>query len=683
MASSHQELFLRVATQRLDRLEGLLERLPEEAALAELRRELHTLKGEANVIGRRDVGRLVHLLEDAFGPSALPRDEASWARRLDLALETSDLLRVGLGDPEELEQGRGPLEAILSELAPARGAAGPQALEAPLPLRSEPAQAEASAAASARSLSIGELRLDLLAEGVERTTLARARIGSSSRQLLKTLTSLRDAYDGQPWLKELLGSARQLSEDSFALDQSVQQLSEVVRELRLSPIQGLFLDFRRPIRELSRRLGKEVGLSLEAGQAELDHALVELLREPLLHLIQNALDHGLEPGEEREAAGKPRAGSLALRAWQEGTRVRLSVGDDGRGLDPTRLREQARAVGLLSAAQAERLSDVDALDLAFSAGLSTAERVSDISGRGVGLDVVRARVEQHRGRVWVESELGRGTTFHLDVPISLLLAPALHVEVSGNAYALGVDQVERVTLLEEERIHSMAGRPAYSLDGETLVPLVDLAAAVPGAAPSRPGSPLVIVSSPRRLALAVEKVLGQIEVVFRPLDAFMSGIGTARSSCVLPDGRAALLLAPEALSRRRARELSEDARPQARTILVADDSPVTRELLVEIVRSAGFRVLSAEDGQAALRTLSTSPADLLLTDLEMPILDGIGLTRAVRADPDLHDLPVVLITTRGSDADRRACLGAGADAFLDKSRFDEGALIELLKRLLA
>ena len=398
-------------------------------------------------------------------------------------------------------------------------------------------------------------------------------------------------------------------------------------------------------------------------------------------MIQNALDHGIEPPEEREQAGKPRAGTLALRAWQEGTRVRIAVSDDGRGLDPARLRERALARGSLSAAQAERLSDLDALDLAFTPGLSTAAQVSDISGRGVGLDVVRARVEQHRGRVWIESELGRGTTFQLDLPLSLLLTPALHVEVAGNAYALSVDQVERVTLLDPSQVHSPGGRPAYSLGG-ALVPFIDLAAAIPGATPAAPGSPLVIVASPRRLALAVERVHGQIEVVFRPLDAFLSGVPTARSSCVLPDGRAALLLAPEALSRQRGRSQRAAEGPRVQRILVADDSPVTRELLVEIVRSAGFQVESAEDGAAALRSIVAAPPDLVLTDLEMPELDGIGLTRAVRADPNLHDLPVVLITTRGSDVDRRACLAAGADAFLDKSRFDEGALIELLRRLL-
>ena len=332
-----------------------------------------------------------------------------------------------------------------------------------------------------------------------------------------------------------------LSQAMQDLARSSQALQAMVMQVRMIPVEAVFLRFPRLVRDLSSRLGKKVELQLSGQDTELDRTVVDALGDPIVHLVRNALDHGLESPEDREAAGKEPTGTLRISARHAGGSVLISVADDGRGVDPARVARKAVERGLIPAEAAEGIDTQRALELLFSPGFSTAEEMSDVSGRGVGMDAVRATIRELGGEVLLQSALGEGTTAQIRLPLTLAIVAALVVESRGAPFAIQLDRVERTLKLADNAVRSVAGKPMLVLrDG--VLPIVDLAAAL-GHGPSDAATHAVVVrGADQRIALAVEQLVGQRELVTRPLPQELAGGSSASGGAVLSNGQIALIV---------------------------------------------------------------------------------------------------------------------------------------------
>jgi two-component system chemotaxis sensor kinase CheA len=465
-------------------------------------------------------------------------------------------------------------------------------------------------------------------------------------------------------------------------------LREDLRALRMVPASVALEPLRRAVRDVAGRTGKEVELIVSGAEVRLDRRVVDELRDPLLHLVRNAVDHGVELPEVRKRAGKPARGQVRVRVELRGTRVGLVVEDDGQGLDLAAVRAAAVRRGVLEGGAAARLSDGDAAQLIFQAGLSTAAAVTEISGRGVGLDVVRDTANRLQGTVEVSFDPGKGTRFDLDVPLTLSAAAALLFRVGRDLAALPAETVLRVLLLAEGDVGTVAGRPTVKVGGAQL-PYATSTAILGVAGAPQEGRPrlrpaLVVAAGGQRVVLGVEEVLGQQELVVSALGSRMNRVPHLAGAAVLDDGRVVGVLAAGELVRR---AQPAGSAPRAagivRTrIMVADDSLTTRSAMKALLEIAGYTVIAAADGEEAFAQLATANAALVVSDVQMPRLDGLGLTRRIKADPRLRATPVILVTSLDAPEDRAAGLEAGADGYLVKREVERGKLLDLVRQLL-
>jgi two-component system chemotaxis sensor kinase CheA len=443
------------------------------------------------------------------------------------------------------------------------------------------------------------------------------------------------------------------------------------------------------VHDLAQAAGKEVDLHIEGGAVELDRSVHEGLKDPLRHLVRNAIDHGAEPPAERQAAGKPARARITVAAVLRGSQVEVTVADDGRGIDLEGLRRQADKRGVEVPRDAEELAR-----LVFRPGLSTAPLITDVSGRGMGLDVVKSRVESLHGTVAVAFTPGRGTSFTLAVPLTLTTLRALLVSVGSQTFALADSHVRRLVRVDPTQLRWVEGREMAALGGPPL-PVVALAEllGLPGA-PPRSGARLpglIIAAGPRQVVLVVEELLAAQEIVVKNLGARIRRVPYVSGATLLPSGQIALVLNAAHLIRRALAQTPgrgigagvAAAAPQPRKrVLLVDDSVTTRTLEKSILEAAGYEVAAAADGSAAWQLLHERGADLVVSDVEMPRMDGFALTQAIRESTRFHRLPVVLVTARETEQDKARGIQAGADAYLVKSAFDQKNLLETLAQLL-
>lgn len=485
--------------------------------------------------------------------------------------------------------------------------------------------------------------------------------------------------------REVDDFAAALREDSKALDRAAAPLEAQIHELRLLPFQQACDGLSRVVRDLSVLQQKQVDLRVEGGNIQVDRAIVEGLREPLLHLVRNAIDHGIESPEARRAAGKSPRAELLVSAVAAGDSVAVTVADDGRGLNVEAIRQRALSMGL----------DVSNLGFAperaiFLPGFSTAKAVTDVSGRGVGLDVVRDVVERMNGNVTVGTG-GPGTRFTLTVPLTLSTMRALFVRVGGETMALPSAAVDVLVRVRSSDLRYVGDKVVVGYRGAP-IPAASLAGLLGLPAPDREGDavlPCVVLRAEgRRAALIVDDFQAEQDVVLKPLGPRVQGLPFVSGGTLLPTGNVAVVLKPFALLAAALDQASFApvgvARPQTarRHLLLADDSLTTRTLERSILEAAGYDVTVAVDGQNAWQLLQERGADLLLSDVEMPRMDGLALTRNVRSSPRFRDLPVILLTSRDSAEDRARGLDAGANAYLVKSAFDQTNLLQAIERLL-
>lgn len=426
--------------------------------------------------------------------------------------------------------------------------------------------------------------------------------------------------------------------------------------------------------------GKRVRFVLEASGAQLERPVLEGLSEPLLHLLRNAIDHGVEPPEER--GDKPAEATVRLSAESSGASVTIAIEDDGRGLSAEGIRAAAVERGLLSADAAAALSDERVHALIFEPGLSTSRGISEISGRGVGLDVVRRRVDALGGTVRVDSFEGAGTRFELVVPATVTRERFIVVDVSGVLYGIPARRVSSIASAAETREDEVAGGRVVR-SGEAWVKLRDLAADLGEEMQATPNDRLLFVDEgEERFAWRVPSVLGERELIRHALDPVLDEASFLAGSAMLDDGRLVLLLHVNEVIRRsgvtqRPRLVPGESRIAPR-VLVADDSPIIRDLLAELLRDAGLEVETAVDGRDALERVDVRAPDLVVTDLEMPRVDGFGLVEGIRRRG--LQIPIIVVSTRGSVEDRRRASEAGANAYVVKTGFEGSTLLETIAK---
>ncbi|RKH67649.1 hybrid sensor histidine kinase/response regulator [Corallococcus interemptor] len=560
------------------------------------------------------------------------------------------------------------------------------------------------------AVRIGVASLDMLTSAVtnlgqvaRRRELATARRLELVRELSELARAAENLGPAGVALAERLGRAKELAATlhreakllANAELRDLDQVSEEIQGLRMLPLSVLFEPYPRMVRDLARDLGKEVELVVDGEDTRADRSVVEALREPLMHLVRNALDHGLETRVDRVASGKHPRGCLTLRAAREGSRIILRVEDDGAGMDPALLRRVAVRRGVLDEPAANALSDAAARELVFLPGFTSREVVTDLSGRGVGLDAVRTSLQALGGDVGVESAPGWGTIFTLRVPVSLTVAPLLFVQISGETLALSAVHVSRALKVDASEVGEVAGRPTLRMEGRVL-PFASLASLLGHGSerPAREGELVLVVKGQgMEAALAVDRVLEERVQAILPLKGILSRFTHLTGATSLADGRLAMVLSAAALAAgvhgtaplKLARPPVRTPAPRRRRILVVDDSPLTRELVANLLEAVGYDTLRAADGPSALEQLGQEgpPVELVVTDLEMPEMDGVELTRHLKTDPARKGLPVVILTTRGGELDRARGLAAGADGYITKGDLVRQDLVDVVGRLLA
>jgi two-component system chemotaxis sensor kinase CheA len=639
-------VFREESSERVDRIvEGLLalERGAGPDVIDAVLREAHSIKGSAGMMGIDDAHDIGHAIEEVL---ATARADGRLAPGLvEPLLQATDALRRAVAGEAGLVQG-----AVAAIACAASDGAAASMAEADAPAT----PALPGAGTSRPSMRVEAGKVDRLLDAVGEVVVHQRRLDHV----------LSEAGDGR---------RHEAAEDLQARsDGLLDELQDAVIRLRTVPISSITGPFARAVRDLAAAHGKEVRLTTTGTEIQLDRVILEGASEAIVHLLRNAVAHGIEPPGERERAGKPREGRIELRAQRRGDRVAIEVRDDGRGVVP-------ELIG--SADGPEALAT-----LLARAGMSTAQSVTAVSGRGVGLDAVKHHVESVRGSLEVASEPGRGTTVSLLLPVNVALVEALVLERAGILFAVPFADVSEVISVAEPL--SLLGRPAVTVDGEP-VPVADLVAVLGGSGPpvATVTPAIVLARGGRRAALACDRLVGEETVVVKRLGSVLAATPGYIGGAIMGDGRVALVLdAQHLLSAATDRPAAMPAaEPEAarRTVLVVDDQFTVRELQRSIMEASGYSVETARDGREAWERLTASDGvALVLTDLEMPGMDGLELLAAIRRDPQMSSLPVVIVTSRAGGEDERLGMEAGADAYIVKERFDQQALLDTVERLI-
>jgi len=510
------------------------------------------------------------------------------------------------------------------------------------------------------------------------------RVASSNdagRQLVEMLNRHYDYL--QNVTRQISVTEQDINRDTLRLGMVTGRLQDEVRRVRMVPFQTFESLLQRTLRDAARTENKQAVLLLEGGEVELDKKVLEALKDPLLHLLRNAVGHGLEMPDDRVKKGKPAEGKVGITVSQHGSEVWIIVHDDGHGFDLDGLRRAAKAAGM---AEGDTSAD-DVIAYAFQPGITTNQKVTAISGRGVGLDVVRQQLENLQGRIVVKNNPGHGASFQLIVPVSLAMTRVLLVSTGPELYALPLASIEKIIGIRST--FSVEGQTMITVDGRPL-PLISLGAALRRPAPM-PKNPLAVIMgiAEQRLALLVDDVLTEQELAIKPLGKPLLRVPNVAGAAVLGNGEPIIILNAADLvkSSRSARGitiLSQAEREQKPKywILVVDDSITTRTLEKNILETAGYEVVTATDGREAVAQLKKNPISLVVSDVQMPNLDGIGLCTEIRGSSEYKEMPIILVTSLENPEDRERGMMAGANAYIVKRGFNQAELLATITQLL-
>jgi two-component system, chemotaxis family, sensor kinase CheA len=742
-----RDLFQTECTEHLQHLEsGLLhlEQNPtDQAVLEEAFREAHSLKGSSRMLGVSDVEKIAHRFEDILGEAkrgdlildsqvidvlcgqldAIGKLVHEAITGEDAEVDVDGVLAV-LADPQKvsdaLDLSNAPSgdvnvveinETVESTPAPEISSV-PEVPPAVAPDVDEqlPVTQMAAAPYHIETIRVPPQKLDDLIRSAGELLVTRLRVDRRLGDMDDLLTLVTHwQRENRMWgtqghtdvavddllaeLEHRLEKLRgQFYDDSTRLGFVSQQLSDEIRAIRLLPFSSIFSLFSRTVRDLGRELGKEVTLTILGGDTVADKRILEEMKDPLMHMIRNAVDHGIELPNDREAQGKKGQGVVQLEAHQIGGHIEITLQDDGRGIDAEKIKQVALVRNLHTAEELANMSDEQAQMLIFAPSFSTNTMITDVSGRGVGMDVVRANVERLKGEIHLASTVGVGSCLTIRLPVSLATSRVVQVAVGKQVFGFPVEYISATQMFRQDDVFSFEGRSAVMHEGQPLA-LVSLRSALNISGDpdvSQDVLPCVIIRvGAERLGVMVSALLDEQEVVVKPLGTFLKRVPNIFGAAILETGVVCMVINAGDLVISARREnahftLVQDT-PEARSqhrLLVAEDSITTRTQIRRILEGAGYFVETAVDGRDALGKLQDQSFHAVVSDIEMPNLDGFGLVEHIRAHAGWGNLPVILLTSLASEEHRQRGLDVGANAYIIKGTFNQKTLLEALERLI-
>jgi two-component system chemotaxis sensor kinase CheA len=815
-----REVFKTASEEHLQNLdEGLLylEKNPNDAAkIEELLREAHSLKGDAGMLGVKDVATLSHQIEHLLG--GLKRQETT------LTADLVDRISYGIdairqlvyaavtGEPCEInafhslaylmgakpetptdaisainrEQGTGNSEqdepegveppeepqAIEEPVIDSVPVSPPDEMPIPVTTVAEPMNAPPPVTISRDStykietIRVPTRNLDGLMTQTGELTVTKIRIAHRLNEIEDlvslweewsrdafvnrfvvhdlennlnryssekgTIGQLQNYYHRSTERLEQLGSLinqlrNTFSEDIARLDIISDELEDGIRTLRLLPLSTIFNLFPRMVRDLARQQRKEIELVISGGETRADKRILEEMKDPLMHILRNAIDHGIETPEERRKSGKPAIAKIELRGYQTATHIVLEVCDDGWGLDIEKIKQTALKRGICQPEELLGMTPQQIHSLIFAPGFTTRTVVTEVSGRGVGMDVVRTNVERLKGIIQVESSPRKGSVFRIQLGTTLATAHVLIVSVQGISYAIPVEFVQMTKLVQVNEIFAIEGRETIVFEDQpiSVAQLADLLeirwtssqfepestisqesksrfSLSPSLIQKNPSSPTMDVASPciilkvgeEKLGLFVDALVDEQDVVLKPQSQLLKRVRNVAGATILGTGEVCIILSPQDLIKSIRKQAGVISSPSARSalkvqdnssvkpvILLVEDSITTRTQEKRILEAAGYEVVTAVDGLDGFNKLGTRSFDAVVSDIQMPNLDGLSLVTKIRQNRDYSELPIILVTSLASDEDKRKGAEVGANAYITKASFNQEVLIETLKRL--
>lgn len=715
-----------------------LEQSPDDQTLLEnIFRAAHSVKGAARMLGLNEIQSLAHILEDALGSirkgslsvneeitADLYQKLAAMRYWLEEAVSEraagADALLISPAEPFREPEPVGAESAAVKPVAEAI----PEAFE-PVPksapeLLAPVGKPEARVAKTQpSSFRIGTLRVD--PQRLDALLTHAGELAVTNVHIARRLLELDELIDRcEDWTRTLnaMGLSVQdeslalaglsqmqtnltqlrsgLHEDSRRLGFVSEQLGNGIRTIRLLPFSTIFNQFPRLVHELAQTLHKEVELVLEGAEVVADKRVLEELKDPIMHLLRNAIHHGLEDTAQRLDSSKPGRGKIVVRASQSTDHIKLDVQDDGRGLDLAEIKRTALKQGLYTEEQLALMNDAQIQALILAPGFTTTRFITEISGRGVGLDVVRANVEKLKGNIQIYSIPGIGVTFRLQLPLTLATMRVQIVSVQARSYALPLETIQFSRRIKVSDLFTMEGRQTLSLEGQPVAvvylgDLLELQNSTATQAEVMYGTFLRVENE--LFGLIVDELLDETEVMLKAQSKLLKRVRNVSATTILVSGEVCPVLNPSDLLKSMRKQYLQGAsgvvqsaitvadNNRKKTLLLAEDSITTRTQEKRILESAGYDVVTAVDGIDAYNKFQRGQFDGVVSDVEMPNMNGLALTEAIRKDRQHADIPIILVTSLSSEADQRRGLDAGANAYLVKSAFDQKVLLDCLARL--
>lgn len=676
-----RELFKIESYEHLQVLsDGLLklEKEPKDALLlAELFRQAHSLKGAARMVGAADIEFVAHKFEDILG-AAKNNEKILSSEAIDLLYRNIDSIRKLVNEAVTGEFSGVDVKSILFDNDKNR----------------EPVVFDQASNFKIDSVRVGTNMLDRLMTQSGELSVTKACVSRYTGEIEEIISRLEERGVNLNKSADLLAFLSRLKtivyNDTTRLNLVSSNLEELVHKIRLIPISAIFNLFPRIVRDMSKEQEKEIDLIIEGQNTVADKRIIEEIKDPIMHLVRNAIDHGIEKPQERVAAGKPGKGVIRLSAFQNAGFLVIEVFDDGRGLDLEAIKEAALKNQFCTQEELLAMTPAQIEALILKSGFSTSAFVSDISGRGIGLDVVRANVERLKGALAIESSVGNGCKFIIRLPLALSKMRVVIISVSQRKYAVPMDCIELTRKVILSEIFTVAGKKTISFEDKPLsVAYLSEVLELPVTGGSVPEMFCIVFSvENERFGILVDALLDEQEVVLKPQSAILKRVRNVSGAAILARGEICVVLNPLDMLRT-IRKLNVQQMPKEETkehvikkhILLVEDSITTRTQEKRILENAGYSVIVSVDGIDALDKLYKTDFDAVVADIQMPNMDGLALTQRIRCDEKHKDLPIILVTSLASDEDKKRGMEAGANAYIPKPAFDQQILLDILRRL--
>jgi two-component system chemotaxis sensor kinase CheA len=734
-----------------------LEKQPDNVELVkDLNREVHTLKGSARVFGFSEIEDIAHRIEDIFDEVAGKRAvfSSSFAERIfkgldairtilekivkgkEIDVDASDICREleacisgtqGIRIQRKRERGRkGEKEAVETQEKVGQGKEHERGrTQDEVVDRMSEAVAPHTSAQMEEYIRVPLSRVDKLLYLVGEVVINKMkfsvmiaqtkRLSKLSKEVQKSIFTLNEVIkkdfspqDGevtkllsqcdaqmQKLREHTLTLYDHVSSEVFHLDPIIDELQARVKEIKMLPLSTIFSGFPRMVRDIASQQGKEINLVISGEETELDKRVLEGIKTSFIHILRNCIDHGIEEPEMRMALGKPRDGTIKVSASHEGDNVVITVEDDGRGMDTEQIKQTALKKRLVSSDDLERMTDKEVLNIVFTNGYSTSPVVTDVSGRGMGLDIVRRDIANLKGRVFLDTQKNRATKFTLVLPLTIAIIQVLLVKVQNMLFALPMISITECVKVDMDELSTIEGRMALPFR-EHIVPLVRLNEVL-GLPPIRDEEEkakktmlvVLVTSLDKQVGFIVDEIVGDEEAFIKSLGKHLGKVKNVSGATIMANGEVAVvldiedLLAHSALSPQLVTEKRHPpkVKHKEKRILVVEDAFSTRELEKSILENHGYLVDTAVDGLDALDRMAGVKYDLIVSDIEMPRMDGFELCRTLKKNEGLKDIPFVMVTALQKEEDKRRGMEVGAAAYILKSAFEQTNLLETIERL--